>query len=446
MEGMKFWRQFCCMALFAVSIFFVSCNFGPPPETVEVLQTNARSALDRKDVLALWHLAERHETSEKESRERVQEMLQYDAGAEKRNASNITGVHSFSVTMEEGFSPVTANRRSETAKKEKTEIPFYVFYLENRAKQTNGFALTCGDARIGNVLALVENGAYDDTDNPVLGVFYACLEDYILATIELYNSIRDQDITVAMAKSKVEEARFVLGPDDLYLLSRVLYSKGPLMETEWNQGEPYSDVINSIEGRPLDDDDVSWPTGCVATAMAQIMAYHEWPLSPPATIRKPNYRTTAISGFYDPYSPSSYTLFSDVVYNWGNMKTNSKATSLSNTYKNLIGVLMLAIGDKVSMQYDTSENGGSSAYTDDVPDAFGSMGYLEPKIRSYNYEVIKDSIDQDKPVYISGKATKEYFLGIFPVYKNGHAWVIDGYQTTYTNIVHTTGSEYYLLV
>ncbi len=53
--------------------------------------------------------------------------------------------------------------------------------------------------------------------------------------------------------------------------------KGPLLETTWGQWNGYNDLVpyldeeceNSLNGKP--------PTGCVATAMAQVMKFHEYP-------------------------------------------------------------------------------------------------------------------------------------------------------------------------
>jgi len=435
------------LAVFTLNVLLASCNFGLTPETGEFPQILAQSDLNRKDVLALWHLAEKHETSEGELSAQVQAMLQFDSDATARSASSsvsaisITGVHEFSITMEDGFSTVTANRRPENAPKEKTEIPFYVFSLENQIEQTNGFALTCGDARIGNLLALVENGDFDDTDNPFWSMFNSCLDSYMRETIELYNSIRDEDITVAMAKSKAEEARVLnngpASPADLFWNKVKDYVAPLTIATQWNQDKtPYWNVINSVAGRTGGD---RWVTGCVATAMAQIMAHYGWPEKPPASLRKPS-STLIISSFVDPYTYLN-TPFSSINYDWVEMKAKPNANSLPNdSYKTQIGVLMLEIGNNVSMNYGTVV---SNASIDDVPSAFEKMGYFKPKIKSYNFEDIKASLDEGKPVFAGGCAKKEYLLGFIPLYKEGHAWVIDGYRTTYMIIMQTAeGPDY----
>ena len=44
----------------------------------------------------------------------------------------------------------------------------------------------------------------------------------------------------------------------------------PMLHTQWGQGSPYNLLCPSIAGQHCQ-------TGCVATAMAQVMKYHEWP-------------------------------------------------------------------------------------------------------------------------------------------------------------------------
>jgi hypothetical protein len=44
----------------------------------------------------------------------------------------------------------------------------YLFSTTNKENDTSGFILVCDDDRIGNVLALVEKGTYNDTANPFI--------------------------------------------------------------------------------------------------------------------------------------------------------------------------------------------------------------------------------------------------------------------------------------
>ena len=411
------------------ALLFVSCDFWTIPETREVGQHLAHSALSREDVLALWHLAEKHETPEEELRDKIQMMLRQNVGIAARSTSSITGVRRFSITVENGFSSVTANNRSETTEMESSDIPFYVFYLENHAEQTNGFALASGDPRIGGLLALVEEGDFDDTENPFWQMFLSMLDAYVLTTIQIYNSVRDEDIAAALARRGTQErgtreARF------WWHGYNVTRSFGPLLTTRWNQWYPYNHIVNIVAGNT----DNLWPTGCVATAMAQIMAFHEWPKRPSARIRMPT--SNSLSGAYvysfdNPfpfYINTPFVYFSYVTYDWRQIKYSDDIWSgsepipyvrnLFGKYRMQVGVLMLEIGYRVNMQYRHSGSAPPVYTATTIRNAFASMGYIsEPRV-NYNFGVIRSSLSNHRPVYISGWDNTG----------TGHAWVIDGYR------------------
>lgn len=70
---------------------------------------------------------------------------------------------------------------------------------------------------------------------------------------------------------RIERASFAV----LFLLqSLVLHAQrvdiSPLLNTKWGQGHPYNLLCPTRSGQHCQ-------TGCVATAMAQVMKYHEWP-------------------------------------------------------------------------------------------------------------------------------------------------------------------------
>ena len=52
----------------------------------------------------------------------------------------------------------------------------------------------------------------------------------------------------------------------------------PMMKTKWDQGRPYNLLCPDYNSPGQDKDEFRTVTGCVATAMAQIMNYHRYPL------------------------------------------------------------------------------------------------------------------------------------------------------------------------
>ena len=66
----------------------------------------------------------------------------------------------------------------------------------------------------------------------------------------------------------------------------------PLVQTNWYQSRPYNDLCPMI-------DETQTVTGCVATAVAQLMYYHQWPQKACTDID--GYTTTTLDKNMNPY-------------------------------------------------------------------------------------------------------------------------------------------------
>ncbi|SHL04155.1 C10 family peptidase [Xylanibacter ruminicola] len=161
----------------------------------------------------------------------------------------------------------------------------------------------------------------------------------------------------------------------------------PLVKTQWNQSEPYNLQC------PKDKEGVHYPTGCVATAMAQIMYYHKCPST----------------------------------YDWDKMTTTYKSTD-TGTAANAVAKLMADCGNSVFMEYASD---GSSARTLDACEALrNDYGYAETTdfvlrtaytAKSWD-ELIYAELAAKRPVLYGGNSCSSG-QGIA-----GHAFVIDGYK------------------
>ncbi len=172
----------------------------------------------------------------------------------------------------------------------------------------------------------------------------------------------------------------------------------------WNQDSPYNDLCPQYEiGRTS-------PTGCVATAMAQVMYYHRWPLQG--------------EGFHE-YSPailSGNTISADyanTIYRWNDMQPSYDATS-SDESRSAVAELMLHCGISVDMFYYTQ----SGALDYDVPPALisyfrydHSMAYRKREHYSTHdwLQIINEELLANRPVLAYGKSSS-----------GGHAYVFDG--------------------
>jgi hypothetical protein len=163
---------------------------------------SSETGLARADILALMRRYETHAVTEDELRTQVLEFIASDTTGwnDTDIDTAIIGVQYFTKTYQPGF--ISAPGNSSPALTETSDITFTLFTLENTASNTAGFALACGDVRIGAVLAVVEDGAYNIEYPwpPFMEMFQSSLDNYTKQTIALYNAFTDEDIQRAVNK------------------------------------------------------------------------------------------------------------------------------------------------------------------------------------------------------------------------------------------------------
>ena len=185
-------------------------------------------------------------------------------------------------------------------------------------------------------------------------------------------------------------------------------SVSPLLSSTWNQSSPYNDLAplyNETGGRCV--------TGCVATAMAQVMYYHKYP----------EIGTGSHSYLWVCTNPvgKSATLsanFGQTVYNWSSMLDTYK--SYTPQQGAAVATLMYHCGVSIEMGYGQS----SGAYTEKVPVALNTYFGYDPnyqRIRKDMYpadslnRIIAAELQANRPVLVSGSNDE-----------GGHAFVCDG--------------------
>ena len=401
-------------------LLFNACSFSPPePVKTPPSKFVVPEQLERHELLALMHLQENHEVSPEQLEKKVMSFLKINSTARSASSpeSAITGMQKITRVIENGFASTVKDSRSAVAEPKTTEIPFYLFSVSNPTEKTSGYALTIADMRFPSVITVVEDGKYEDGSNPFASVFSDFLSDYIDETIFIYNNITNEDINSALARSNVIENNSrttypggILTDDNFNntINLMVIGQPSPLITTKWSQRLGYNSVVNSVYG-------ADYPAGCLAVAMAQIMAYHQWPERPEGTIDAPN--IGGITSFIDPYTGLTKYFSCCVVYEWSYMKlypqiTEFGSSTTHNRYKMQIGVLMLEIGSNVFMDYGP----GSYAYFSDAPDALVAMGYNPPNYINYDTNEVQYSINSGMPLLAYGNNGS-----------SGHAWIIDNY-------------------
>ncbi|NOQ27486.1 MAG: hypothetical protein GQ564_19155 [Bacteroidales bacterium] len=182
-------------------------------------------------------------------------------------------------------------------------------------------------------------------------------------------------------------------PDDDPCGITTSFEVSPLLQTSWGQGCVYNEQCPS--GCSSNCSRV--PTGCVATAMAQVMNYHQHPSS----------------------------------YNWGTLLNIYWNFDFGSSGANEIARLMRDVGNSVDMDYDCD---GSGAATKDVDDAleddfnYSNGGDYDDFINKI--ETVKSNLRYNQPVIFAG-CQEQYLGGLW--YTGCHAWVCDGYRTFSNN-------------
>ncbi len=262
---------------------------------------------------------------------------------------------------------------------------FYVFRFVS-----GGFVLIAADDASIPVLGYsFENDMPEATDNPATKEW---LDNYAREIVYIINNKLDNSVTLKEWNS-IESLQPLAPSRDV----------APLLNTTWDQGCYYNTLCPAAGGGQCGH---VW-TGCVATAMAQVMKYHNYP---PQGIGQHTYT--------DPTYGQQTANFGNTTYNWATMPNSVGSNNPA------VATLMYHAGVSVDMSYGTS---GSGAFSENVPAALLNYFNYHPDIDikyKDNYANVEDfkallraDLDNNLPMYYSGSNPTE-----------GHAWVCDGYR------------------
>lgn len=266
------------------------------------------------------------------------------------------------------------------------------FYIFNKAD--GGWVIVGGDEVCHDIIAFSETGTFDYDNAPSnlrnwLSGYEAEISHAIAATTD--GGVRKAVKKTAVTTSAGETIE-------------------AMIKTHWDQSEPYWNMCP-------DDSKGRCYTGCVATAMAQVMYFWQWPKV-----------GVESKSYYDSYGckKTLSTTFSDHYYDWDNMQLETSGYT-TTAQKNAVAQLMYDCGVSVEMQYSSD---GSGAYSNYIPVALNSY-FSYQNTMSYvlkrNYKetdwvnLIYAELAAGRPVLYSGADGDAENAG-------GHQFICDGYQ------------------
>ena len=246
---------------------------------------------------------------------------------------------------------------------------FYIFNAENKG----GFVIVSGDDRMPEVLGYANNATFDEKNAPdglkwLLG-YYRDVAKHI-----------DDSRQITKSATRTEKPAIA-----------------PLMITEWGQDYPYNLQCPFIGSSQC-------ITGCVATAMAQVMNYCQWPIE----------QTTSIKSFTSYSNKIEVPELKPTTFDWNNMNVSE------------ISKLMRYCSQSIEMDYGLNTSG---AFTEMAASALmDNFGYDSgvKAVSQFDYteeeweDLMYNELAAKRAILFAGSNNN----GL-----DGHAFVLHGYDS-----------------
>lgn len=266
------------------------------------------------------------------------------------------------------------------------KIPVYIVNYKNGAGKASGYTVLVGDDRFSEkVVAFNDEGECNLFENEDADFWKEQISGYIY---DVVNS--KPESSIMKLESKVQSANYFIRLN---------------WRTRYHQyGPPYADYTPFRKGARAS-------AGCTATAMAEIMTYHEWPRQ----------------GAYQRYKNEKQLETVQTKYpqsSWDLVRKNEEHLfdPLENPIaRDHIANLFAEIAYKLNTNFVSPT--AAYAFPSDVPAVFRQMGYRTSNLQwhssdtsTFSREIIKDVYEKRRPVFMCGWKKSG----------GGHAFVIMG--------------------
>ena len=311
--------------------------------------------------------------------------------------------------------------RVETFTDDNDEPIYYIAYL-----QPSGFVIVSADDLVEPIIGFSSTSTFDPSSRNPLGALVIRDMKSRLAEAKTKTALQSEIRTFTASKSQNKWGHYVSRAETSG--GRITSSSSssisdirvaPLIQSKWSQ----LDVCNHNCYNYYTPN--HYPAGCVATAVAQFMRYHQYP-------------TTGI-GIHDfkikinGRQQTAYTLGGDGAggaYNWNDMVLVPNCTT-NNIQLQAIGTLCYDAGISTNTEYGPE---GSSADAFSAAEALITTFKYTNAVKGFNQGddigsgltgMINPNLDYGNPV----------ILGIWRT-QNGHAVICDGYGYNSSTLYH----------
>lgn len=329
-------------------------------------------------------------------------LLDIDAQSSRSQSRNIK--NSFSLPVK--------NRLSRSGDSVSSLV--HIFNFEDN----QGYAIMSGDKRVPSLIAITESGNLtedEEIDNPGIALFLEGMEN-------LYEDrVQPQKVQPILPDSMAVDD--LVAYRDYGNWKNIVYKRYGFCPVKWGQGSPYNKYCPLKNGKGT-------VTGCVATAVAQLMAIYRY--------------------------PESYNVYS---FSWDAMTEYPYGNYCSSVGQDNIARLMqqLGLSNNLNVSYD---NENSGAKPENIVRTLQAFGYSQPgTLKDYNLRDVVQEIINGYGVLIGGccykKVTKILGIKIKTEYSGGHRWLAHGLLERRRTVEHynksgvllntTSESEWYIM-
>ncbi|MBO4691008.1 MAG: C10 family peptidase [Paludibacteraceae bacterium] len=282
--------------------------------------------------------------------------------------------------------------------------PYYIFNNED-----GGFVIVAGDDCATPILGYSTEGCIEPNNLPIqLKELLNAYAEEIQQSVENNDQPTDSIQALWDAYNRAPQSQ------------NATATVNALIATSWNQYPRYNNLcpsdasLSNLGGHPT--------TGCVATGMAQIMKYWEYPS-----------QGTGCKSYKSQHYGTLSANFANTTYDWDNMPLQL-TSSTSSTQNNAVATLMYHCGVGVSMNYNSDGYGSSGAYVAEVgygasaelalKNYFGYASTVSGKFSSNMTasawkSLLKSELDNQRPILYAG----------YNPNGGGHCFICDGYDS-----------------
>lgn len=273
------------------------------------------------------------------------------------------------------------------------------YYIFNSDIPDGGYVIVGGDASAREVLGYSLTGTFDFDSAP----------DNVKWWLGQYDIQIAKGIEYAVTHEDMGDRKIAKSAPEWNIVE-------PMITTKWGQGYPYNSAIPSLGPAFIGNNAIA--TGCVATAVAQVMKKYNYPISGVGEAEC----KVMLNGV-------KFSANFETIYDWNNMLDDYIGTAYYDNQALAVGTLMYHIGVAVDVRYGLLNGYGSSALLAKVPAALVNHFKYDKGIRYRNRiyytddeweRIVYEELAAGRPVLYGGYANDES--------TDGHVFVCHGYK------------------